>query len=114
MGRGDLSDSEGELTGQLLPRERDCGARPAGNNRRFLDRMLQVLGVGRPLRDMHERYGKWNSDYVRFRRWAEQGIWDNLPQTHVHLDLPDDWQHKIDSSSVPGHVSAAGWKDGFL
>jgi hypothetical protein len=30
------------------------------------------------------------------------------------LDLPDDWQHKIDSSSVPGHVSAAGWKDGFL
>nr|WP_207917234.1 transposase [Rhizobium sullae] len=27
-----------------------------------------------PWRDMHERYGKWTSVYVRFRRWAEQGV----------------------------------------
>jgi len=30
--------------------------------------MLYVLRVGCPWRDMHERYGKWNSVYVRFRR----------------------------------------------
>ncbi|MGE5502348.1 MAG: transposase [Ignavibacteriales bacterium] len=29
--------------------------------------MLYVLRVGCPWRDMHERYGKWNSVYVRFR-----------------------------------------------
>nr|WP_245267992.1 transposase [Rhizobium sp. 42MFCr.1] len=40
--------------------------------------MLHVLRVGCPWRDMHERYGKWNSVYVRFRRWAEQGVWDAL------------------------------------
>uniref|UniRef100_UPI003018FF3C transposase n=1 Tax=Alteraurantiacibacter palmitatis TaxID=2054628 RepID=UPI003018FF3C len=85
-------------------------ARPAGDNRRFLNGMLHVLRTGCPWRDMHERYGKWNSVYVRFRRWAEQGVWDALLQTLVDLGLTDDWQHMIDSTSVRGHVSAAGGK----
>nr|WP_253183351.1 IS5 family transposase [Sphingobium phenoxybenzoativorans] len=108
MGRGDLSDAEWELIGTLLPSERGRWARPAGDNRRFLNGMLHVLRVGCPWRDMHERYGKWNSVYVRFRRWAEQGVWDALLQTLVDLGLTDDWQHMIDSTTVRGHVSAAG------
>jgi len=57
MGRGDLSDAEWELIGRLLPPERGRWARPAGDNRRFLNGMLHVLRVGCPWRDMHERYG---------------------------------------------------------
>ncbi|GAA5063147.1 IS5 family transposase [Erythrobacter westpacificensis] len=114
MGRGDLSDAECELIGPLLPPERGRWARPAGDNRRFLNGMLHVLRVGCPWRDMHERYGKWNSVYVRFRRWAEQGVWDALLQTLVELGLTDDWQHTIDSTSVRGHVSAAGGKGGLV
>jgi transposase len=114
MGRGDLSDEEWALVGPLLPSERGRWARPAGDNRRFLNGMLHVLRVGCPWRDMHERYGKWNSIYVRFRRWAEQGVWDALLQTVVDLGLTDDWQHMIDSTTVRGHVSAAGGKGGLL
>ena len=62
---------------------------------------------------MHERYDKWNSGYIRFRRWAEQGVWDALLQTLVDLRLTDDWQHMIDSTTVRGHVSASGKKGGF-
>lgn len=113
MGRGDLSDAEWELIGPLLPPERGRWARPSGDNRRFLNGMLHVLRVGCPWRDMHERDGKWNSVYVRFRRWAEQGVWDALLQTLVDLGLTDDWQHMIDSTSVRGHVSAAGGKGGL-
>ncbi len=72
MGRGDLSDAEWELIGPLLPPERGHWARPAGDNRGFLNGMLHVRRVCCPWRDMHERYGKLNSVYVRFRRWAEQ------------------------------------------
>ncbi len=114
MDRGDLSDAEWELIGPLLPSERGRWARPSGDNRRFLNGMLHVLRVGCPWRDMHERYGKWNSVYVRFRRWAEQGVWDALLQTLVDLGLTDDWQHMIDSTTVRGHVSAVGGKEPVL
>ncbi|WP_254302397.1 transposase [Sphingobium chlorophenolicum] len=50
MGRGDLSDAEWELIGPLLPSERGRWARPAGDNRRFLNGMLHVLRIGCPWR----------------------------------------------------------------
>lgn len=74
--------------------------------------MLHVLRVGCPWRDMHERYGKWNSIYVRFRRWAEQGVWDAMLDTLVELGLTDDWQHMIDSTIVRGHSHAPCAKGG--
>lgn len=114
MARGDLTDNEWALVGALLPAERGRWSRPAQDNRRFLNGMLYVLRVGCPWRDMHERYGKWNSVYVRFRRWAEQGVWDALLETLVELGLTDDWQHMIDSTTVRGHSQAAGAKGGLI
>ncbi|MBS1064078.1 transposase [Gluconobacter wancherniae] len=45
------------MIGPLLPPERGRWARPAGDNRLFLNGMLHVLRTGCPWRDMHERYG---------------------------------------------------------
>lgn len=114
MARGDLSDVEWRIIEGLLPAERGRKSRPAHDNRRFLNGMLHVLRVGCPWRDMHERYGKWNSVYVRFRRWAEHGVWDALLETLVGLGLTDDWQHMIDSTTVRGHPQAAGAKGGLI
>ncbi|AMK21581.1 IS4 insertion sequence transposase [Sphingobium sp. TKS] len=114
MARGDLTDEEWDVIEGLLPSERGRKARPAHDNRRFLNGMLHVLRVGCPWRDMHERYGKWNSVYVRFRRWAEQGVWDAILATLVEFGLTDNWQHMIDSTTVRGHVSAAGAKGGLI
>ncbi len=100
MFRGDLTDEEWAIIGVLLPPERGRWARPAGDNRLFLNGMLDVLRTGCPWRDMHERYGKWNSVCVRFRRWAEQGVGDALLQTLVDIGLTDNWQHMIDSTIV--------------
>lgn len=110
MARGDLTDMEWRIIEGLLPTERGRKSRPSHDNRQYLNGMLHVLRVGCPWRDMHERYGKWNSVYVRFRRWAEQGVWDALLETLVELGLTDDWQHMIDSTTVRGHSQAAGAK----
>ena len=114
MFRGDLTDKEWMIIGGLLPPERGRWARPVGDNRLFLNGMLKVLRTGCPWRDMHERYGKWNSVYVRFRRWAQQGVWDALLQTLVDIGLTDDWQHMIDSTIIRGHAQAAGAKGGLV
>ena len=108
MARGDLTNMEWRIIEGLLPTERGRKSRPSHDNRQYLNGMLHVLRVGCPWRDMHERYGKWNSVYVRFRRWAEQGVWDALLETLVELGLTDDWQHMIDSTTVRGHSQAAG------
>jgi len=114
LARGDLTDLEWRSIEGLLPTERGRKSRPAHDNRQYLNGMLHVLRVGCPWRDMHERYGKWNSVYVRFRRWAEQGVWDALLETLVELGLTDDWQHMIDSTTVRGHSQAAGAKGGLI
>jgi len=114
MGRGDLTDEEWDVIAGLLPSERGRKSRPAHDNRRFLNGMLHVLRVGCPWRDMHKRYGLWNSVHVRLRRWAEQGVWDAILATLVELGLTDDWQHMIDSTIVRGHVSAVGGKGGLV
>ncbi len=114
MARGDLTDTEWRIIEGLLPTERGRKSRPSHDNRQYLNGMLHVLRVGCPWRDMHERYGKWNSVYVRFRRWAEQGVWDALLETLVELGLTDDWQHMIDSTTVRSHSQAAGAKGGLI
>ena len=114
MARGDLTDQEWAMIGPLLPPERGRWARPSGDNSQFLNGMLHVLRTGCPWRDMHKRYGKWNSVYVRFRRWAEQGVWDALLQTLVDLGLTDNWQHMIDSTVIRAHSQATGAKGGLI
>lgn len=112
--RRDLTDAEWEVISALLPTERGRRCRPLHDNRRFLNGMLHVLRVGCPWRDLHARYGKWNSVYVRFRRWAEQGVWDALLETLVDMGLTDDWQSVDDRSRVRGRGQAAGTKGGLI
>jgi len=68
--------------------------------------MLYVLRAGCLWRNLHERFGKWHSVYVRFRRWAEQGVWDALLQTLVELGLTDNLRHMLGSAVMRAHSQA--------
>ncbi len=43
---------------------------------------------------------------LRFRRWAEQGVWDGMLPTLVDLGLTHDGQHMIDSTIVRGRFGS--------
>ncbi|MFT8661641.1 hypothetical protein [Zymomonas mobilis] len=55
-----------------------------------------------------------NSVYVRFRRCAEQGVWDALLENLVNLGLTDDWKYIVDSTIIRAHSQAAGAKGGRI
>src|SRR6266542_774322 len=83
------------------------------DKRRTMNGILWVLRTGAPWRDLPERYGKWNSAFVRFTRWSKLGVWDAVFETLASLGPPADEEHAIDSTIVRAHQHAAGAKGGI-
>ena len=112
MSRGDLTDEQWRIFDPLLP---DLGERSPAieSKRRTVDGILWVLRTGAPWRDMPERYGNWNSVFVRFTRWSKLGVWDAAFETLASLGPPADEEHAIDSTIVRAHRHAAGVKGGI-
>src|SRR5207302_539695 len=63
-------DAEWRILDPLLPDRGERGPAGAGK-RRTVNGILWVLRTGAPWRDMPERYGNWNSVFVRFMRWSK-------------------------------------------
>jgi transposase len=107
-----LSEAEWRLLRDLLPAERGRKSRPAGDNRPIVNGILWRIRAGAPWRDVPEKYGKWMTVYQRFRRWSEAGIWQVVAMTLAQA-MADNSRHAVDSTTVRGHVSAAGAKGGL-
>jgi transposase len=45
-------------------------------HRLAVEGMVWKYRTGAPWRDVSVRFGKWNSIYKRFNRWAEDGTWE--------------------------------------
>jgi len=112
LSRGDLTEAEWSLLKDLLPAERGRRNRPAFDNRPIVNGILWRIRTGAPWRDVPEKYGKWMTVYQRFRRWSEAGIWE-AAATALAQAMADNARHSIDSTTVRGHVSAAGAKGGL-
>jgi transposase len=79
---------------------------PKGEPRRFLEAVVWILRSGAPWRDLAERFGRWESVYRRYRRWALAGHWEKLRQLLSVTDPPS--LLIIDSTVVKAHPHAAG------
>ena len=84
---------------------------PAHPGQRTINGILWVLRTGAC--DMLERYGNWNSVFVRFSRWSKLGVWDAAFETLASLGPPVDNEHAIDSTIIRAHQHAADVKGGI-
>ena len=111
MLRRELADAQWERIKELVPgKETDCGS-TGRDNRLFVDAVLWVARTSSPWRDLPDAFGKWNSVYVRFSRWAKKGVWESL--FNGLADAPDFEYLIIDSTIVRAHQHAAGAKGGL-
>jgi transposase len=102
-----ISDVDWERIKDLLPGRPGQTGWLASDNRLFIDAVLWIAKTGAPWRDLPERFGKWNSVWKRFDRWARKGTWRLVFET---LQDPDMEWLILDSTVIRVHPCAAGAK----
>jgi len=105
--RYEISDADYERIKPLLTGKPGDPGRNADDNRAFINAVLWIARTGAPWEDLPERYGKSNTVFQRFNRWAKKGRWQAIFEA---LQDPDLEQLMLDSSVVRAHQHAAGQK----
>src|SRR5262249_28960277 len=102
-----ISGADWDRIKHLLPGQRGQHGGIARDNRLFIDAVLFVARTGIPWEDLPPRFGRWNSQWRRFDRWAKKGRWDPILAA---LRDPDLDVLILDSTAVRAHPCAAGAK----
>jgi transposase len=103
--RHEISDADWDRIANLLPGQPGQHGGIAEDNRRFVNAVLWIARTGAPWRDLPERFGRWNSIWRRFDRWAARGVWVRVMDALRDPDL--EWLI-LDSTAVRAHPCAAG------
>jgi transposase len=88
----------------------DAGA-SAKDNRLFLEAVFWRVRTGSPWRDLPPTLGNWNSQFRRFRRWAQSGVFESLFNA-MSEDVDLEYA-LIDGTIVQVHQKATGAKGGL-
>jgi transposase len=106
-----IGDQVWEKVSPHLPgKATDCGV-TAADNRLFLEAVLWRVRTGSPWRDLPVAFGKSNSVFQRFRRWAKKGVFERLFE--VLSEEPDLEYALIDGTIVSVHQKASGARGGL-
>ena len=106
--RHELTDEQWKKIEHHLPGKAGDPGRTASDNRLFVNAVLYVLKTGIPWADLPERFGKPNTAWKRFDRWAAAGVWERVARTLGDADLSEAIQElQLDSTSVKAHPTAS-------
>lgn len=110
MRRHELTQEQWDRIQHLMPAQPGDPGVTTGEeqDRLFVNAVFWIARTSVPWRDLPERFGKWNSVYQRFNRWAEKGVWEKI-FAFLGEDADLEWI-LIDSTTVRAHQHAAGKK----
>mgnify|MGYP001757004106 FL=1 len=77
MSRDVITDEVWELIRDVFPPVRTRG-RPPVDRRTVVEATAWRFRTGSAWRDLPDRFGSWNTIYKNFRRWASDGVWEDL------------------------------------
>ena len=103
--RHEVTDSQWESIKDEIPGKPGDPGRTGEDNRRFVNAVLYVAKTGIPWEDLPERFGKANSVWRRFDRWAAKGVWARLIAV---LGAPELEELQLDATVVKAHAVASG------
>jgi transposase len=100
-----LNDKQYKRIAELLPKQR---GKVKINNRTLLDALIYRCKNGCSWPDLPKEFGNWHVVYVRFSRWAQNGVLERVYTALCEERLLDADVYALDSTSVKVHPDAFG------
>ena len=106
--RHELTDDQWARIRNDLPGKVGDPGRTAVDNRRFVNAVIYVLKTGIPWADLPPRFGKPNTVWKRYDRWAAAGVWERVANVLSDTDwLASPEEIQLDATSIKAHPIAA-------
>ena len=80
----EISEEQYRLIEDCLPRQR---GNVSISNLQVLNAILYVSEHGCKWRDLPERFGRWQTVYIRKNRWSKSGVLDRVRERMQHAQI---------------------------
>jgi transposase len=75
--------------------------------RAFLEAVIWIALTRQPWGRLPRACGPWHSVYVRFTRWAQDGIWDEvIASLHTHADIAEPLKRLVTDYLLSRHPAS--------
>lgn len=102
-----IKTQEWEQIISILRMRKDIKTKNENKLRRFIEAIWYIVRSGCQWRLLPSIYGSWRAVHMRFKSWANKGIWAEL-FTQVQV-IPDMEATMIDATIVRAHACSAGY-----